>query len=76
MLETVLMVLDFIVCIALIGAVMLQSGKGGGMGGTFGGSDCGFFGKGNDLDSVMAKATIVLGSAFAIITLALARLNA
>ncbi|MBR5486623.1 MAG: preprotein translocase subunit SecG, partial [Phascolarctobacterium sp.] len=29
------MVLDFIVCIALIGAVMLQSGKGGGMGGTF-----------------------------------------
>jgi preprotein translocase subunit SecG len=55
---------------------MLQSGKGGGMGGTFGGSDGGFFGKGNDLDSVMAKATIVLGSAFAIITLALAKLNA
>ena len=76
MLETVLMVLDFIVCIALIGAVMLQSGKGGGMGSTFGGSDGGFFGKGNDLDSVMAKATIVLGSAFAIITLALAKLNA
>ena len=76
MLETVLMVLDFIVCIALIGAVMLQSGKGGGMGGTFGGSDGGFFGKGNDLDPVMAKATIVLGSAFAIITLALAKLNA
>ena len=76
MLETVLMVLDFIVCIALIGAVMLQSGKGGGMGCTFGGSDGGFFGKGNDLDSVMAKATIVLGSAFAIITLALAKLNA
>ena len=44
MLETVLMVLDFIVCIALIGAVMLQSGKGGGVGGTFGGSDGGFFG--------------------------------
>ena len=76
MLETVLMVLDFIVCIALIGAVMLQSGKGGGVGDTFGGSDGGFFGKGNDLDSVMAKATIVLGSAFAIITMALAKLNA
>ena len=76
MLETVLMVLDFIVCIALIGAVMLQSGKGGGVGGTFGGSDGGFFGKGNDLDSVMAEATIVLGSAFAIITMALAKLNA
>ena len=29
--ETVLMVLEVIVCIALIGAVLLQSGKGGGM---------------------------------------------
>ena len=49
--ETVLMVLEVIVCIALIGAVLLQSGKGGGMGSTFGGSDGAFFGKGNDLDS-------------------------
>lgn len=32
--ETVLMVLEVIVCIALIGAVLLQSGKGGGMGST------------------------------------------
>ncbi len=76
MLETVLMVLEFIVCIALIGAVLLQSGKGGGVGGTFGGSDGAFFGKGNDLDTLMAKATIILGCAFAVITLALAKLNA
>lgn len=75
MLETVLMVLEFIVCIALIGAVLLQSGKGG-VGGTFGGSDGAFFGKGNDLDTLMAKVTIVLGCAFAVITLALAKLNA
>lgn len=40
--ETVLMVLEVIVCIALIGAVLLQSGKGGGMGSTFGGSDGAF----------------------------------
>lgn len=76
MLETILLVLEFIVCIALIGAVLLQSGKGGGVGGTFGGSDGAFFGKGNDLDSMMAKVTIVLGCAFGIITLALAKLNA
>ena len=76
MLASVLMVLDVIVCIALIGAVLLQSGKGGGMGSTFGGGDGAFFGKGNDLDTVMAKATVVLGSAFAIITLALAKINA
>ncbi|MCQ2373855.1 MAG: preprotein translocase subunit SecG [Phascolarctobacterium sp.] len=76
MIEIVLEVLDVIVCIALIAAVLLQSGKGGGMGSTFGGNDGAFFGKGNDLDSLMAKATIWLGSAFAIITLALAKINA
>ncbi len=76
MIEIVLEVLDIIVCIALIAAVLLQSGKGGGMGSTFGGNDGAFFGKGNDLDSLMAKATIWLGSAFAIITLALAKINA
>ena len=75
MIEIVLEVLDIIVCIALIAAVLLQSGKGG-MGSTFGGSDGAFFGKGNDLDSVMAKATIWLGCAFAVITLALAKINA
>ena len=55
MIETVLMVLEVIVCIALIGAVLLQSGKGGGMGSTFGGSDGAFFGKGNDLDTLMRR---------------------
>lgn len=75
MIETVLMVLEVIICIALIGAVLLQSGKGG-MGSTFGGSDGAFFGKGNDLDTVMAKATVWLGAAFAVITMALAKLNA
>ena len=75
MIETVLIVLEVIVCIALIGAVLLQAGNGG-MGSTFGGNDGAFFGKGNDLDTVMAKATIVLGAAFAVITLALAKINA
>ena len=74
--ETVLMVLEVIVCIALIGAVLLQSGKGGGMGSTYGESDDALFSKGNDLDTLMAKATIYLGVAFAVITLALAKINA
>ena len=76
MIATVWMVLDFIVCIALIGAVLLQSGRGGGLSSSFGGGDSAFFGKGNDLDTVMSKATVILGSAFGIITLALAKLNA
>lgn len=68
--------LEIIVCITLIAAVLLQSGKGGGMGSALGGSDGAFFGKGNDLDTVLAKATIFLGCAFAVITLALAKMNA
>ena len=76
MLETVLMVVDFIVCIALIGAVLLQSGRGAGLSSSFGGGDGAFFGKGNDLDTVMSKATIVLGALFGVLTLVLAKLNA
>ncbi|MBQ1777359.1 MAG: preprotein translocase subunit SecG [Succiniclasticum sp.] len=76
MLETVLMVVDFIVCVALIGAVLLQTGRGAGLSSSFGGGDGAFFGKGNDLDTVLSKATIVLGTAFGVITLALAKLNA
>lgn len=76
MLGTVLMVVDFIVCVALIGAVLLQTGRGAGLSSSFGGGDGAFFGKGNDLDTVLSKATIVLGTAFGVITLALAKLNA
>ena len=76
MLETVLMVVDFIVCVALIGAVLLQTGRGAGLSSSFGGGDGAFFGKGNDLDTVLSKATIVLGTALGVITLALAKLNA
>ena len=76
MLETVLMVVDFIVCIALIGAVLLQTGRGAGLSSSFGGGDGAFYGKGNDLDTILSKATIALGTTFGIITLALAKLNA
>lgn len=74
-LVAILVVLEVIVCVALIAAVLMQSGKGG-VGSTFGGGEGSYFGKGNDLDSVLAKATILLGCAFAIITLALAKVNA
>ena len=73
MIATVLMVLDVIVCIALIASVLMQSGKGSGLSDAFGGGA--FFGKGNDVDTLMAKVTIGLGTAFGIITLALAKIN-
>jgi preprotein translocase subunit SecG len=72
---TLLMALDLVVCIALIGAVLLQSGKGGGLSSSFGGSDTAFFGKGNDLDTVMSKATVILGVAFGLITLVIAKIS-
>ena len=76
MIATVLMVLDVIVCIALIASVLMQSGKGSGLSDAFGGGGGGgFFGKGNDVDTLMAKVTIGLGTAFGIITLALAKIN-
>ena len=46
---TALSVLDVIVSIALIGAVLAQSGKGSGLSDAFGGGG-GYFGKGNDMD--------------------------
>ena len=55
---------------------LLQTGRGAGLSSSFGGGDGAFFGKGNDLDTVLSKATIVLGTAFGVITLALAKLNA
>ena len=62
MIATVLMVLDVIVCIALIASVLMQSGKGSGLSDAFGGGGGGaFFGKGNDVDTLMAKVTIGLG---------------
>ena len=67
---TALSVLDVIVSIALIGSVLMQSGKGSGLSDAFGGG-----GKGNDMDTMMAKATIVLGILFAVITLVIAKLS-
>ena len=64
---TALSVLDVIVSIALIGSVLMQSGKGSGLSDAFGGGGGGCF--------FMAKATIVLGILFAVITLVIAKLS-
>lgn len=74
MLETFLLVLDGIVSIGIIVTVLMQSGKAG-LGSTFGGSDGSFMGKGNDKDTILSKATLVLGILFAVITTILAKLN-
>lgn len=73
---TTLMVIDAIVCVALIASIMLQSSKSSGMGGSIsGGADAVFGGKTKGLDELLAKLTMVLGALFAIITLSIAKLT-
>jgi len=68
------MVVDAIISVGIIAAVLMQSGKAG-VGSTFGGNEGSFMGKGNDLDTILSKITLVLGVLFAIVTLILAKLN-
>ena len=72
---TFLMVLDAIISLALIGAVLGQESKAGGMGGMDGGSDTVFTGQVRGMDAFLARATVVLGILFAIITIIIAKLT-
>ena len=72
---TLLMVLEAVVCIALIAAVVLQSGKSAGLSGSIaGGAEALFGGKKKGLDEMLAKATMVLGVLFGVITMSLVRM--
>ncbi len=74
MFVTILMVLDVIVCIALMASVLLQSGKSAGLSGSIGGGGESMFGgKSNDMDDMLAKITVVLGIAFGVITMLIAK---
>ena len=74
MFVTILMVLDVIICIALMASVLLQSGKSAGLSGSIGGGGESMFGgKSNDMDDMLAKITVVLGIAFGVITMLIAK---
>lgn len=72
---TFLMVLDAIVAISLIGVILGQEAKSAGMGGMDGGSDTVFTGKVRGMDALLARATVVLGILFGIITLVIAKMT-
>lgn len=75
MLLTVLMIFDAVVSIALIAVVVLQSGKSAGLSGSIaGGAETLFGGKKKGMDEMLAKATMVLGVLFGVITMALVRM--
>ena len=72
---TALMIVEAIISIALIAAVVLQSGKSAGLSGSIaGGAETLFGGKKKGMDELLAKATMVLGAVFGVVTLALVRL--
>ncbi len=72
---TALMILEAVISIALIAAVVLQSGKSAGLSGSIaGGAETLFGGKKKGMDELLAKATMVLGAVFGVVTLALVRL--
>ncbi len=67
----VLLIIHVLISLALIISILLQSSKGGGLGGAFGGSSDTLFG-GHTASSFLKKATRVLGVAFMAIALLLA----
>ncbi|MDR3560205.1 MAG: preprotein translocase subunit SecG [Negativicutes bacterium] len=70
------MILDAVISIALIAAVVLQSGKSAGMSGSIaGGAETIFGGKKKGLDELLSKVTMVLGVAFGLVTLLLVKLT-
>ena len=72
---TALMILEAVISIALIATVVLQSGKSAGLSGSIaGGAETLFGGKKKGMDELLAKATMVLGAVFGVVTLALVRL--
>lgn len=70
-----LMILDAVLCIALIASVVLQSGKSAGMSGSIaGGAETIFGGKKKGIDELLAKATMILGALFAVVTLTIVKM--
>ena len=72
---TALMILEAVISIALIAVVVLQSGKSAGLSGSIaGGAETLFGGTKKGMDELLAKATMVLGAVFGVVTLSLVRL--
>ena len=66
------MIIDAIICVALIASVVMQSGKSAGLSGTIGGgAESLFGGRARGLDQFLARATMILGILFGLVTMAL-----
>ncbi len=67
---TVLIFLFVVVCFLLTFVILIQSSKGGGLAGTFGGDTMGtLFGSGRGASPFLTKVTAILATAFLLIAL-------
>jgi preprotein translocase subunit SecG len=75
-LYTLVIVIYLIVCMAMIISILLQSSKGDGLAGAFGGSSMtGTVFGGRGAASFLSKATSILGASFMVLAIALAFLH-
>ena len=74
MIQTLLNILHVIVCLFLILVVLLQQGRGGGMGGAFGGATAQVFG-GRGAGNFMTRLTAICAAIFMATSISLAYLS-
>ncbi|MEA5038398.1 MAG: preprotein translocase subunit SecG [Clostridiaceae bacterium] len=73
-LKLILTIVQVVLCIVMIGAILMQTGKSDGLGNALSGTAETFFGKnkGRDLESKLARATAYMAGAFVVLTFVLA----
>jgi preprotein translocase subunit SecG len=74
MLQTFIDIVHVFVCLVLMGVVLLQQGKGGGMGAAFGGGTAQVFG-GRGAGNILTRATAVCAAIFMLTSVSLAYLS-
>ncbi|MDF2693250.1 MAG: Preprotein translocase subunit SecG [Labilithrix sp.] len=74
MLQTLINIVHIFVCLVLMGVVLLQQGKGGGMGAAFGGATTQVFG-GRGAGNILTRATAICAAIFMLTSVSLAYLS-
>lgn len=74
MLQTFIDIVHVFVCLVLMGVVLLQQGKGGGMGAAFGGATTQVFG-GRGAGNILTRATAICAGIFMLTSVSLAYLS-
>jgi preprotein translocase subunit SecG len=75
MLQTFVSILHVFVCVVLMGVVLLQQGKGGGMGAAFGGGTSSQVFGGRGAGNLLTRATAVCAATFMLTSVSLAYMS-